>query len=425
MGLTGQVIGPILRPIAGPPSRPGVLLAWLLLATLGSGALAGCGTEEPARLQLPQGALALQRIDWGEPLPALTGPGNVAAVAEAGDDTAIFGDTGLYLWSSGSTAGSDGSVRSWRAAAAVPALGFPGQWLIGVDDSGRIYRVHTGTTFGLEDVTARYVLTGKPVREVVALGSGQVAFALEGKLAVTDGQDLKLYDLQLRNLVGGPTRLAAYDESGVTVWDAQSGALRQLAQPGVLGVAFAPDGQLWAATASTLYTESKTALVAVHEFAPPQVVTGLAGAARGVWVGLSDTLALLRAGQLLVPATSPMLPAASRLVGSVSGDVWAIAGSPGSPGPLVRYGEESGGGRDLMLWRQKLVPVFSRLCQSCHLPGGSAHIDMSTYSSWVHLRAAIAARVVERKPTPMPPVSVGELTAQELADVKEWVARMP
>lgn len=399
--------------------------AWrsLVLASLLASGAAGCGGgDSPGGLALPQGSLMLQRIEWGEPLPAMTSAGKVAAVAEAGDDVALFSDAGLFLWSSGSTSGNDSSVRTWQAAAAVPALGFPGQWLIGVDDGGRIYRLHSGAMFGLEDVTARYVLTGKPVREVAALGSGQVGFGLADQLGLTDGQSLKLYAQPLRNLVGGPSRLAAYDEAGVTLLDPQSGTLRQLGQPGIRGVAFAPDGTLWAATETTLYTESKTGLVPMHEFAPPQVITGLSGAARGIWVGLGDTLALLREGRLLVPEASPMLPADTRLIGSPSGDVWTVAGGGAS---LGRYGEASGGGADLVIWRQQLVPIFNRLCQGCHLPGGSAHIDLSTYSSWAHLRGAIAARVVDRKPTPMPPVSVGELKAEELAAVKDWVARKP
>lgn len=391
-----------------------------LLAALGSAA-PGCGTpESPPQLQL--GALELARIEWSEALPALATPGRVSTVAEAGDDVAVFGERGVFLWQSGSTAGSDSSVLSWRSAAAVPALGFPGKWLLGVDGDGRVYRLHDGATFGLEEVTARYALTAKPVREVAALGNGQVAFALDDKLALTDGTTLKLYELTLRNLIGGGGRLASYDEAGVRLLDPQVGALQTLAQPGVVGVAFAPDGQLWAATPDTLYYQSAGELVAAHSFEAPQVVTSLAGAARGVWVGLADSLALLRDGQLLLPATSPQLSAGTRLLGSPSGDVFTISGGDGQ---LARYGQESGGGRDLTLWRKTLVPIFTRLCQGCHLPAGSARIDMSTYSSWANLRTQIQARVIDQKPSPMPPTSAGTLTPEELAAVQAFTARRP
>lgn len=397
------------------------LLAKLfLLAALGTAA-PGCGTPESPP-ELPLGTLDLVRIDWSEALPALASPGRVTTVAEAGDDVAVFGERGVFLWQSGSTAGSDSSVLAWRSAAAVPALGFPGKWLLGVDGDGRVYRLHDGATFGLEEVTARYALTGKPVREVAALGNGQVAFALDDKLALTDGTTRKLYELTLHNLIGGNGRLASYDEAGVRLLDPQGGALQTLPLPGVVGAAFAPDGQLWAATADTLYSEKDGALVATHSFAPPQVITGLAGAARGIWIGLADSVALLRDGQLLLPATSPMLPPGTRLLGSPSGDVFTISGGDGQ---LGRYGQESGGGRDLTLWRTTLAPIFTRLCQACHLPAGSARIDMSTYSSWANLRTQIQNRVIDRKPSPMPPPSAGTLTPEELAAVQSWTARRP
>lgn len=399
--------------------------SWLaelcLLAALASAA-PGCGTPESAPPQLPLGPLELARIDWSQALPALAGPGRVTTVAEAGDDVAVFGERGVFLWQSGSTAGSDSSILTWRSAAAVPALGFPGKWLLAVDGDGRVYRLHDGAAFGLEEVTARYALTARPVREVAALGNGQVAFALDDRLALTDGTTLKLYELALRNLVGGGGRLASYDEAGVRLLDPQSGALQALTVPGVVGVAFAPDGQLWAATADTLYYEKAGAFVAAHTFAPPQVVTALAGAARGVWIGLGDNLALLRDGQLLLPATSPMLPAGTRLIGSPSGDVFTISGGDGQ---LGRYGQESGGGRDLTLWQKTLVPIFTRLCQACHLPAGSARIDMSTYSSWANLRTQIQVRVIDRQPSPMPPASAGNLTPEELAAVQAFTARRP
>ena len=90
---------------------------------------------------------------------------------------------------------------------------------------------------------------------------------------------------------------------------------------------------------------------------------------------------------------------------------------------LLRYGEEAGGGVDLALWRNQLLPIFAQKCQSCHLPGGSARIDLSTYSTWALRRTAIKQRVVDRLPTPMPPVTAGKLDEKELASISSWVMR--
>lgn len=408
---------------AARPRR--TVVAW---ASLAAGIwLAGCGSGDgDGGPRLPTGSLDLSRIEWSQALPSMSGPGHVSTLAESGDEVALYSDLGLFLWSSGNTAGSDVSIRSWRAAAAVPALGIQGQWLLGVDGEGRVHRLRNSVSFGLEDVTARYALGGKPVFEVVATGHGSdVVFALDGQLALTDGVNLKRFDLPLRNLRAANGRVAGFDETGLRIWSPQTGSLRKLDLPGLVGIAFGPDGLLWAATAERLLQEREGELVAVHSVESGQQISGLAGSLRGIWLALSDgqslSLALLRDGVLLQPTASPALPLGARLLGSKSGDVWVL--SP--DGQLSRYGQESGGGRDLVIWRDTLQPLFGRHCQGCHLPNGSAHIDMTSYGSWAALRDEVMARVVKKTPSPMPPTGAGTLTAEELANVQAWASRSP
>jgi hypothetical protein len=399
----------------------------------------GCGGNDGMTgPQLPASPFELLRIDWSEALPSMSGPGRVATLAESGDHVAVYSDLGIFLWSSGSTAGTDVSIRAWRSAAAVPALGLPGEWLVGIDDQGHIYRLRSGATFGLEDVSSRYALSGKPVLEVADLGqregsaTSRAVFVVGDQVALSDGVTQKFFDLPLRNIVAGYGRVAALEQSVVRLWDPQTGTLRRMELTNsakVVGVAFAPDGLLWVASPDTLYVERDSALAIAHRFGPTQQVTAIAGSSRGVWVGIADsevnsgqiTLGLVRDWQLQLPTTPSALPADTRLLGSKSGDVWTLA----ADGVLSRYGSESGGGRDLALWREKLVPIFGKYCQSCHLQSGSAHIDMTTYSSWTRLRAQVMTRVVARTPTPMPPDGAGKLTEAELADVKAWAERMP
>lgn len=395
------------------------LSAWLVVAGCGS----GDGESGP---RLPEGSLDLSRIEWSQPLPSMTGPGHVSTVAEAGDDVALYSDLGIFVWSSGSTAGSDVSIRTWRDAAAVPALGIPGTWLVGVDGEGRLHRLRNGLSFGLEDITARYALTGKAVYELVASGSGsEVVFALENQLAITDGTALRLFDVSLRNLIAHAGRVAGFDASGLRIVEPKTGSTRRIELSGLVGLAFSPDGALWAATADALYVEKDGGLTRMHRVSPGQQIRGLAGSLRGIWIGLADesalSLALLRDGQLLQPATRPALPPDARLLGSPSGDVWVVS----SDGQLSRYGQESGGGRDLALWRETLLPLFGRHCQGCHLPNGSAHIDMTTYGSWTRLRSAVLERVVNRTPSPMPPDGSGMLSPDERAAVSAWATRSP
>lgn len=406
---------------AGVAARS-LVAAGLLLLGLG----AGCGGgDTPPGPQLATGELALRLVDWsGAPVSL----GRVAAIAEAGDDTALYTDAGVLVYSSGSSLGSDGSLRSFRSAAAVPSLGIEGHWLVCADGEGRLHRLRNRTA--LEEVSARFALAGKPVNELVAIGGPLTAFALAAQIAVSDGNMLTVYetgDIGLHGLAGGSGRVAGLDSEGVAVFDSKTGALRRHQLRGALGVAIAPDGTLWTATDTRLYNEVGGQLVAAHVLSEddPRRIRGLAGSARGVWVGFTDALGLIRESQLLVASLASAgptteLPAGAALHGSPSGDVWVLA-----DGVILRYGEEAGGGVDLMLWRDQMLPVFNRKCQSCHLPGGSARIDLSTYGTWVLRRTAIRQRVIDRLPTPMPPVTAGTLDEKDLAAVGSWVQRSP
>ena len=405
-----------------PIRRSGLLGLGLSMLLLGFSS--SCGSGQPIGEQLVLGELAIRPIEWNAtPL----GPGRVATIAEGDDEVALFGDTGVALWSNGESQGKETAVRSWRAAAVVPALGFAGRWLLGVDSDGRVHRLRFGSTqpLSLEDVSARYLLAGKNVSEVAHLGGALVGFVVDGKLAVSDGKALKQYDLALRGLVGSGGQAAGLGEGeggGVQWFDAQTDSLRHLELPEAMAVAFDPAGKLWAATSHGLFRENGGQLEQAYSFDSSQQVRALSSASSGLWVLLSDSLALIRDGQLLtapLPASPVDAPDPGvRLLGSPSGDAWLLGDSQ-----VTRVGEDSGGGQDLVLWRKQMLPVFQRLCQTCHLPSGSAHLDLSTHSSWSRFRHVLGQRVVEGLPTPMPPIGTGKPTAEELAAVSAWVSR--
>lgn len=381
------------------------------LLALCCGLLLACGSDgadPPA--SLPVGALDLMPIDWSVSQPMV---GSVAAVADAGDDVAVYSDSGAWVFTSGSLLGVDASVHDWRGAAVVPALGFEGTWLLGLDGAGRLYRLRSRTV--LEDVTARYGLGELPVRQVVPLGGSQVAFALDGKLAVTDGTSQSQFELAGSQVAGGSGRIAVIDDQGVQVFTPPGGALQRYALAGCIGAALGSDGRLWAATSLSLFVETDGQLRRVFDAPSPDVLKGIAAAGDGIWLALGDTLALVQGGQLL-RGPAGQVAADARLVGSPVGDVWVIAG-----GALRRFGQAGGGGADLLFWRQKIVPIYMRLCQVCHQQGGSAHIDLDTYSAWAMRRQLIGQRVIEKLPTPMPPAGTGTLTVSELQDLQTWV----
>lgn len=391
-------------------------LKGLALAAL----LAACGDNSGGGgdgVMLRSGTLALQPVAWNVNKIAT---GKVAGVAEVYDDLALFSDQGVQVFSSGVLFASDAAVKSWRGAAVVPAGDLSGDWAMGVAGDGRVLRLRNRSV--MEDVSARYGLVGTAIREVTALGSGMVAFAYDKGLAVANGVDVTRYDGAFTALAGGGGSVAAVDGEKLRVFAPRDGASRVYALPGLVGAAFDPGGKLVAATASQIYLEVGGELRA--RYAADQPIRGLVGTASGVWLMMGDSLALLRGDEVRRgPAgalTGAAAGAGARLLASPSGDAWVLA-----DGTLSRFAEDDGAGQDKELWRKNVLPMFGRLCAVCHLPGGSAGIDMSTYDTWTSRRAVVQQRVVVGKPTPMPPAGAGALTAAETAALKEWLMNKP
>lgn len=378
--------------------------------------LVGCGGRPDSGV-VPEGTVAVQAIPWSTQPDAV---GKVAAVADSEEDVAVFGSLGAAVYSSGLPVGSDSAVVGWRAAAVVPALDLPESWLLGVSQLGQVYRMRNRAT--LEEVTARYGLGGRQVREVVALGPARTALALADRLAVADAQAVEFYALALRGLTAAAGRLAGFDASGVVQLDFTGGpgvAIERLALDGVVAVAYDVSAEqvLLVATAQALYLLQSGALVKAYDAPAGSPIGGLAASGSGVWVALGSELALFRGAQLL-HGPADKVPAGGRLVGSPSGDVWVLGGPQ-----LVRLGEKLAGGADENRWRRAMLPIFQRYCRMCHLPGGSANLDLSQYSQWAPRRDRIRQRLIEQVPTPMPPTAVGTLTPAELLAVQRWLGQ--
>lgn len=377
-------------------------------------ATAGCADRDPLAM-FEEGSIELRPVSWtGDPTPL----GKVAAVADSLEDVAVFGSLGASYYSSGTPVGSDASVITWRSAAVVPALDLPDSWLLGIEPMGQVYRLRTSGV--LEAVSKQYGLEGKPVREVAALGSTRTAFALRDKVAAVDGTTVSYFDVQARGLAGAAGHLAAFDSEGVIHLDfttQPTASILRLPLPEVIAVGFDVTGELSlvAATERSLYVEQGGALYKVWDAPAEATISGLATSGRGVWVAVGKSLSLYRGTKLLHGSSAP-LPDGGRLAGSASGDVWVLGGAQ-----LTRIGERTMGGSDEDRWRRTVLPMFQRLCRSCHLPNGRGNLDLSTYAQWTTRRALIKQRLVDQQPTPMPPPEVGALTQSELSAVLRWV----
>lgn len=389
------------------PSR--LLLACALLGM-------GCQPPDAPPTQLPEMPLSLHSVSWNAKSVAT---GKIAAVAELAEDTVVFSDQGALVFTAGLLLNTDATTKGWSSAATViPAGDLAGQWLVGVDAKGHLRRLRDRAV--MEDVSDRYGLRSDVILDVAAANSAtHVVFALDSELAVADGKNVVRYPVKLRSVQGGSGRVVGLADGTAIAFEPATGAIKRFGLPAAaVSAVIDTAGRVVIATADTLYREQSRELgsgIDVLYVSTDAPLRGLALASGEVWVQIGEKLAMLAADALKL--SPPLgLPADAKLLGSPTGDVWVLAG-----GTLRRFAEDSVGGEDEEVWRQTVQPVFTRLCALCHMPGGSANLDLSTYKSWDLRRAAVKQRVIDQKPSPMPPKGAGTATQDELSAISAWL----
>jgi mono/diheme cytochrome c family protein len=349
-------------------------------------ACAGQATADTPSWPVAPTALALSARDWNATHADL---GRIAAVAEDGDRVLVFSDHGATLLAGGAAAASDDSVTRWQAAGRIPAADGSGYWAIGVDADGKLYRLRAGNA--LEKISDRYGLLDDAVISVAAMGAPYVAFGLQDTLVVADGTHVTRYDVPAgRNVSGDAHRVAAVaDDGSVRTLDADTHALNTLAVDAAVSSVFF-QGQLLVQTPDALYGEHAGQLsVLLHATAK---LHGLVVSGERVWFLQGSQLCAAEKAQVACGAADGVTQD-SRLFGSASGDAWVL-----SDGKLARFGVPAEG--DEADWRAGPFSVYARVCSSCHAPGGSAGIDLSTYGAWRDRRDKVYQLVVVTQTMP-------------------------
>ena len=386
-------------------SRAAVLCALLGAAAChkSAGDLAGNGQ--------PPGALSVSKVAWNA---TDGGVGNVQAVTELAENVYVFSDQGAEVFAAGTPLSSDSTITAWKSATTIPAADGNGSWPVGLDAQGKLW--HVRSSGALEPVSGRYGFENESIIDVAALGGAFTAFALPGGLAVSDGQTVTRYDGAAQGVAGGQGRAAWLQGDAVRRFDPAHGVLEKWTLAGAKLLAMNPDGRIAAATQTQLFYESGTLdLNLVYTAAPGATITALAAAGPRFWFVAGGRLGVLERGQVQRTADAST-PADAKLYGSPSGDAWLLQG-----GELHRMA--SAGNGDFALWQQTVLPIFSRVCASCHLPSGTAGVDLASYEKWKAKRALIQARVIEQKPSPMPPSGSGvTLSADDLNAIKTWAS---
>jgi hypothetical protein len=74
--------------------------------------------------------------------------------------------------------------------------------------------------------------------------------------------------------------------------------------------------------------------------------------------------------------------------------------------------------QDHEAWERDVAPIFERVCARCHMPSGSASVDLSTSTMWARRNGAIRAVLQARS---MPPDDGVALTDTERAVLEHWL----
>ncbi|WP_437827732.1 c-type cytochrome [Sorangium sp. So ce1153] len=356
----------------------------------------------------PDEVLAVYPVVWSR---GDADVGQVASVVDGGETVVVLGSKGAVVLEHGEVASTDSTKVDWRACGVVPAADrTSGGWTVGIDGEGGVFRIRPRVP--VESISARYGLEHDVVTAVATSG-GKAVFGLEEGVAIADGELVTHYATgpftSLTASDGGRIALAGAD--AVQAFELAAEEITTFAVPGAAHVAFDPEGRLVAATATSVYRENDDgalALVYEAEEGGP-AIHGLAASGSHVWLGIGSELGLLER-DAVVRTEGIGLALDARLIAASTGDVWAIAG-----GELLRFSADASQGEDADSWEAQIRPIVEASCSLCHLPGGPAAIDLSTYAAWVSHRTAIRQRVVVERDMPPPGIEFSESDREIIA----------
>ena len=338
------------------------------------------------------------------------GVGPVTALVELPDQTVLFGDQGATVFLGGVPASSDATNTHWQGAGALPAADGNGTWAVGVGQDGQLSRVNGSGL--LEAVSDRWGLLQDKVSAVASTGARGAAFAIAGQVAVSDGTTLRRFDVGGGPLAGGGGRLGWIEGGVVKRLDPSAGAVVKWPLTGAFAVAVSDSGRMIAATPHGLWEESDT-LALVQVYQTPATLHALTASGERFWFVQDQQLGFLE-GARAARTQQPVAGAATQLFTAPGGGVWMLSG-----GVPARY---SAGG-ELAVWQQLVLPIFARVCASCHLPGGTAGVTLASLDDWKGRKDAIVQRVLQGvTDKPMPPKNaVLDITPAERNLIRCWV----
>lgn len=378
-------------------------------------AATGCGGGEEAEVieTLSATPFSVRTVEWN---PSAVDVGNPIAVGELGGTSVIFSNTGASIFSGGILVAADANITDWKSAAIFPAADGNGMWIAGLSQSGKAYRLRGGSYF--EGISDLYGLEMDSILGAAALGGPSIAFALEGQLAIADGMNITRYDIETFGGIAGSTgRAASAGTNKVNAFKAAAAEHSIYELGGAEQVVFDASGRMVVRTADSIYLEAQGGGLVLRYKSPGPKLRELVASDVRVWFIEGTELGALEADAVYISEGAGIADNA-HLLGSPSGDVWMVDGSP----KLTRYAAETGDSEDRKGWEEKVQPIYIKSCTPCHEPGGSSGADLSTYGAWVARRTQLQDEVITKKTMPPQGIEFSDMDRTVLGD---WISAAP
>lgn len=309
-------------------------------------------------------------------------------IVEQGDLAYVFGPDRITIARGGIATTvvplpSPHPQRVWTSAASIPALDGDGRWIVATRYDATLWRV---TTSGeLESIGDRF--RAGTVTQIGSTGA-TIALGLAGATGVTsDGVHVARYPIA-GELAVAHDRLAVATATQTELWDLAKGTRQVFAiagHPAFLDGA-GPEPRLVVMQPDALWFARGGVLHRVR--VPAAYAAAVAGAL--LWLRDGTKLYVMLDDELR--ATDAKVAAHAALIGAPSGDVW-LADAGVKKLSLVHTADDS-------RWQRDVQPVFARVCAHCHLPGGSADVDLSTAATWTAERDELVRRVIATRTMP-------------------------
>jgi hypothetical protein len=394
---------------------------WRLALLAISSAAFGCAL--PARVATMDRAFGVpyHEVDWNIGQAA---KGPIRAVLDDGHHVVVFGDHAATIFAEGALVGTEPHDSSWVGAARVPAPDRSGDWLLGIDRLGALYRLRAGRTF--EGVSARFGLLGTAVRAASKAGSTEAIFAVDGGFVFSDGEHVRRYAVEGRNLsVASVASVAGGENTAILVGSGKVTVLRTspfqatTLEMRAVGSAVDARGRVAILAERGLYlSDGKSTDGGATLVYEGSHLHGLTSAANLLYFA-DGTQLLVLDGSEVHKAEQALVSEDAELVGSPTGDVWAIAAS----GTLKRFSAgaktKSAPSSSAISYSRDVAPLVRRDCVPCHAEGGTTGVVLTNEADFRARRDLVRQRVLVDRD--MPPRS-RSLPDADRGTMERWFA---